>query len=147
VRREGATASGARCLVVILALGLGGCGEKSRPSSEAPHTLATPYELHSAEAEVDDAVLRKERSSEGKEPNPASKEEAFESTVAIKATHCTLATPGPVVTRMTCRVLVGIHELHPAAKTAQTKRWQVDVRLDPNTGALFLRVKKESASV
>jgi hypothetical protein len=119
-------------------------GGRSTSTNPTLYSFASAYERHRAEDYVNETVLGKEMSS--KEPNPESNEPELENTVEIKSTRCVLATPGPYVTRMTCTVLVGIHELHPANKTAQQKKWLVDVRIDPRTSVLSLDAKKENTS-
>jgi hypothetical protein len=127
---------------VALALALAGCGGSKPMTRTTSHSFDTRYDRRQAESYVDETVLAKEEASN--EPS-TSREAELESKVLLKSTKCTLVEPPPFATRMVCRVLVSVEELHPASKTTHVNRWTVHVSIDPTTSALTIKATKENA--
>ena len=108
------------------------------------YSFDTRYDRKQAESYVDETVLGKEEASN--EPS-TSREAELESKVMLKSSKCALTDPPPFATRMVCRVLVSVKELHPASKTVHVNKWTVHLSISPTTSRLTIKAAKENAAV
>ena len=129
---------------VLSVVAVGGCGGTKPLTRTTSYSFDTPYDRKQAESFVDEKVLAKEEASN--EPS-TSREEELESKVMLKSTKCALTNPPPFATRMVCRVLVSVEELHPASKTAHINKWTVHVGISPATSRLTIKATKENAAL
>ncbi len=119
-------------VVAVLAV-TGVIGGHSRSAPPTNYGFDSPYELHWAESEVDELVLRKEEGTEGT---------GLSEETLINSTNCVLSSPPPTAHSLVCSVLVGTHVLYRNGKATRLNRWKVRVSVNPKNGGLSLRATK-----
>jgi hypothetical protein len=122
---------------------LEGSAHPIQPNSFAFDSL---YEVRRGESVVTEEIVKREMNVEaaGEGEENEAEQPKLESKVLVKSERCSVSPPPPAATRLLCRVLVSIEELHSTSKASHVNGWSAVVHLNPHNGALAVSLSKLS---
>jgi hypothetical protein len=128
--------------ITVGVLALLGVFAEPKPATPSSYAFDSLYEVRRGESLASERILDRELVSgsghEGEEEDHAD----LGGKTEIKSEQCTVSPPPPEATRMLCRVLVAVEELHRTTKSSHVNGWEAVVTLNAHNGALTLHLSR-----